>query len=96
MTTEEFWQKTRKAYKERQKEKKAKFATKEDYLASDLYKANVARRERYEKWQSIDKNEFAWNTPTIALDLSYGDNMSEKVHSLSLPCPGHDSTNFHY
>ena len=79
MSNEEFWQKTRKAYKERQKAKKATFATKEEYLASDFYKQKVARRERAEKWQMIDKNSYAWNTPEVAIDMSYGGDMAEKV-----------------
>jgi hypothetical protein len=88
MTTEEFWAKSRKAYKQRQKAKKAAFTSKEDYLNSDLYKEKLVRKQRAEKWQAIDKNLFMWNKPEIAIDLSYGDAMTDKVFCVfQLHCP---------
>jgi hypothetical protein len=82
MTSEEFWQKSRKAYKKRQKEKKQSFASKEEYVNSDFYRAKIAKRELAEKWQSIDKNKFSWSTPTISIDLSYSVCMTDKVFRL--------------
>lgn len=87
MSSEEFWLRTRKAYRERQKAKKNSFQTKEEYLASDFYKMKVARRARAEKWKDIDKNTFSWNTPTIALDLSYAEDMTEKVPDFTSHAP---------
>jgi len=77
----EFWQRMRKGYKARQKAKKEEFATKEEYMQSDLYKQKQARRDRAEKWHAIDKHTYPWNKPEVVIDLSYGEDMVDKVSS---------------
>jgi hypothetical protein len=74
-----FWQRRRRQWRENAKAAKSKFATKEDYLSSDLYARRREREDTKQKWRSVPLEHMKFYPPEIVIDLDYDTVMPDKV-----------------
>eukprot|EP01127_Copromyxa_protea_P021924 TRINITY_DN7661_c0_g1_i2.p1 TRINITY_DN7661_c0_g1~~TRINITY_DN7661_c0_g1_i2.p1 ORF type:complete len:292 (-),score=88.36 TRINITY_DN7661_c0_g1_i2:3-878(-) len=75
LTDEEYWKMKRAKNREKEKQNKLKFETKEEYLDSEEWRKNQERQKRRRKWKDLAKEEIEFHKPEIVIDLSYSDVM---------------------